>query len=77
MLDSKRRGILVAGVIEDSQRIERFRSRRRMLTRYDGHPVHATIPEDLPPLQSIGLWDDPRQTLKVVGLRAERKWFGH
>ncbi len=73
MLDSKRRGILVAGVIEDSPADRAGFAPGDVLTRYDGHTVHATIPEDLPPFNQLAYGMIPGKRFKVVGLRAGKK----
>ncbi|SVB91953.1 uncharacterized protein METZ01_LOCUS244807, partial [marine metagenome] len=48
MLDPTKKGVLVAGVIEDSPAEKADIKPGDELTHFDGHVVHARIPEDLP-----------------------------
>jgi len=73
MLDSKRRGILVGGVIEDSPAARAGFAPGDIITRYDGQPVHASIPEDLPPFNQLAYGMIPGKSFKVVGIRDGKK----
>ncbi len=73
MLDPKRRGILVGGVIQDSPADLAGFAPGDIITRYDGHPVHASIPEDLPPFNQLAYGMVPGKRFKVVGIRDGKK----
>ena len=76
MLDPTKKGVLVAGVIEDSPADKAGINPGDELTHFGGQAVHARIPEDLPLFNRIALSTPIGKKVTLKGLRKgkPRKW---
>jgi len=75
-LDDEKPGILVSGVIPDSPaKLSRFQP-GDLITHFQGRPVQAMIPEDLPPFHQQVCATPPGTVVQMAGFRADLpiKW---
>ena len=73
VLDSNKRGILVAGIIENSPAQTAGLAAGDRIIKYNGKKVDAQIPEDLPVFNQYAYGIEPGRTVLIEGFRNQQK----
>ena len=73
VLDSSKRGILVAGIIENSPAQTAGLIPGDRIIKYNGKKVDAQIPEDLPVFNQYAYGIEPGRTVLIEGFRNQQK----
>ena len=73
VLDSNKRGILVAGVIENSPAQTAGLVAGDRIIKYNGKKVDVQIPEDLPVFNQYAYGIEPGRTVSIEGFRNQKK----